>query len=170
MASQLKIDTARRNGSKSRGPVTPEGKAISATNAVKHGLRSDKILVLSNESDEKFAALLSACESHFAPATEFEAELVQEIAAARWRLRRAWAIETNLFDDEMQSRKDKSAAEGVRLARAFRSLADKSNALNLVTRYENRLRRNFQTALELLEKQKSAERTQISPVKRPEAA
>src|SRR5579864_5435117 len=60
MASQSKSDAARANGSKSRGPITPEGKARSSKNALKHGLTS-QFEALSGESQEDFDALL---ESH----------------------------------------------------------------------------------------------------------
>ncbi|MFO0961162.1 MAG: hypothetical protein U0800_27595 [Isosphaeraceae bacterium] len=42
--TEAQRQAARINGSKSRGPVTDEGKEISSGNAVKHGLRSEKIL------------------------------------------------------------------------------------------------------------------------------
>jgi hypothetical protein len=85
---------ARANGRKSRGPVTPEGKARSARNALRHGLRSAHAVVLASEDAAAFTALGAALELDLAPVGAMEQVLVERIAAALWRLRRAERLET----------------------------------------------------------------------------
>src|ERR1700730_422711 len=103
MSSNLKIQTARANGAKSRGPATPEGRAKSSRNSLRHGL-SAKSVVLPAESHEQFQLLLDAHIQQFQPANDVEMELVEAMAVSRWRLRRIWAIETSLLDHELQRR------------------------------------------------------------------
>ena len=49
------IEASRKNGAKSRGPRTEESKARSRLNALKHGMRSETV-VLATEDVQAFAA------------------------------------------------------------------------------------------------------------------
>ncbi len=155
MSSLLKIQSARANGARSRGPVTPEGRARSSRNALKHGLTSRSIL-LSNESESDFEHLREAYLAHFNPRTEIEADLVEQLVAARWRMERTWAMETALLDLEMEEQREaiekkfEAIDEETRTALAFRSLCDGSRALAMLARYEARDRRATERILESL--------------------
>ena len=154
---EQKAEIARTNGAKSRGPKTAEGRRISSLNAIRHGLRSGHLFVLQNEVQDAWERLLAVCTEAFTPETDYEKELVEEIAAARWRLRRTWTVETGLFDLEMDRQAPQMAEnfeafdEGTRLACAFTALADETHSLALLSRYETRLRRNFERAVANLE-------------------
>jgi hypothetical protein len=90
---------SRRNGAKSRGPKTPEGKARSAQNALKHGLRAQKHIVLLGESAAEFTALEAALLEELAPQGALQAALARRVVAAAWRLERAERLETELFTE-----------------------------------------------------------------------
>jgi hypothetical protein len=157
MSSLLKSETARINGAKSHGPVTPEGKARSAANSRRHGLASASIL-LDGESSEHFQLLLADFVNQFQPRTAVETDLVAVMAIARWRLRRLLAIEAHLFDLEILDRKDqikslsklKVMEQEDRLAFVFQKLGDNGNSLTLLLRYEGSLNRSYDKALKQL--------------------
>ncbi len=164
-SSVRKVEAARANGALSRGPKTPEGKRRSSMNALKHGLRSR--ITLSVENPEAFQELLDSYLVRFQPTCSVSRDLVEEMAVARWRIQRIWDIEAALIDDEMD-RQSKSIAgefrridEPTRLALAFRGASEKSPALALCGRFENRYRRSFARAFEQLKKMN--ERTQARP-------
>jgi hypothetical protein len=97
VTSEKKAAAARANGALSRGPITPEGKARSAQNALQHGLFSDTV-VLACEDPEEFRALFIDYCDYYQPVGRVEHEIVSQIAACVWRMRRAYAMETLLLD------------------------------------------------------------------------
>jgi hypothetical protein len=153
MSSKRRIQSSRANGAKSHGPISPESRQKVSLNALRHGLAA-KTLVLSNESTPRFENLLQAYLGRFRPSDDFETDLVEQMVAAKWRQRRLWCIETALLDHEMDKQekeldeKYEQIDQETRLAIAFKGLTDKSNSLPLLTRYETRLHRQHEKALE----------------------
>ena len=70
------------------GPRTPEGKAISSLNNLKHGL-AGKFRVLEGESQADFDAAQEALIAEHNPTTPTESELVRRMAEHAWLSRRA---------------------------------------------------------------------------------
>jgi hypothetical protein len=153
--SLLKSETARANGAKSRGPVTPEGRAASSRNSLRHGFAARSV-VLPTESQEDFQALLDSYVDQFDPRGGVEMDLVQTMAAARWRLRRISTIETTLLNNEMtrrakDCRRDLNSPDDLaRLAWVFQKLADNGQSLALLMRYEGALNRSYDRAFKQL--------------------
>jgi hypothetical protein len=95
--SAARAEASRRNGAKSRGPNTPEGKARSAQNALKHGLRAEKFVLLHDEDADQFEAMADALADDLAPVGALQALLARRLVVAAWRLERADRIERELF-------------------------------------------------------------------------
>jgi hypothetical protein len=61
------IEASRRNGARSRGPDTDAGKARSARNGTRHGLRGGPFALLPSEDPDEFAELHAAVTSDWGP-------------------------------------------------------------------------------------------------------
>jgi hypothetical protein len=102
LLSPARAEASRKNGASSKGPVTPEGKARSAQNALKHGLRAEKHVVVGGESPAAFTAFEAALLADLAPEGALQTLLAGRIARAAWRLERAERIEAELFARQMK--------------------------------------------------------------------
>src|SRR5580700_1210871 len=102
MVSQLKSETARITGAKSRGPTTAEGKEKSSSTALQHGLTAGNgNILLDCEDPGQFDEVLNKLLGIHEPATPAERDIVEEMVAARWRIRRMMTIETGLLNAEI---------------------------------------------------------------------
>jgi len=149
---RTRSEAARANGAKSRGPTTPAGKQKSSRNALSHGFTAHSTIILKCENPEEFEQMVADYRATYQPATAAESQLVDQMIAARWRIRRLWTIETALLDSEIHRRQQEHADpdSAVELAEAFRTLADDSRSLHLISRYESRLHRIHGQAHEAL--------------------
>ena len=110
MATELQIAASRNNGARSQGPVSIDGKARSSRNAVRHGLTA-KTVVLNNEDPAQFKILCETLSNDYEPRTEYEHELVSQLAGARWKLRRCNIVEKGIFDKAVDEIRPKIQAE-----------------------------------------------------------
>jgi hypothetical protein len=156
MPTNKKSDSARTNGSRSKGPKTAEGKATSSKNAVTHGLTAD-FTVLDHESQDDFQILLDAHVDRFQPADDVELELVHAMAITRWRIRRIAGLETDLLENKVALCKQEiegnfdAIGDAGRAAFAFEKLADDGKAMALLIRYETSLTRLYERTSKQLE-------------------
>ena len=170
--------SSRENGRLSHGPKTQDGKDRVRFNALRHGLRSERAVVLSTESQEDFDRLLDEHFQRFQPRDQVEADALNDIAAARWRLRRLESIETGLLEKALSQVAGVESAN--ELAEAFTALAG-NRVFDLLLRYEGRLQTAFQrglrTLIQLREKlpaetpaQENAPVAETTPIEEPAEA
>ncbi len=156
MSSQQGIDSSRANGAKSRGPVTPEGRARSRAAGLTHGLASEQFL-REGESEKEFNALREEYRAEYQPQTRSRFDLVDQLVATRWRLNRVLALRTALMDRQIASqepeiRKEYDVCDGeTRAAIAYQHLIEEGSALESFNRYETRLSAELRRTLRLLD-------------------
>ena len=97
MTSFRQWQANRNNARKSTGPITEDGKRSSRCNAVRHGLTAETVIG-ALEDAEDYKAFEAAIIADYDAQSAVERELVLRLASALWRLRRATAMETGLFE------------------------------------------------------------------------
>jgi hypothetical protein len=156
------------NGALSNGPTTEEGKRRAALANMRHGLLS-KCIVIENESRELFDLVLDQHRECFKPQDEVEEGMIEDIACAYWRLRRAMAIETRMLNSSVSKQESPDPdshhpadAELDRLEQGFASLCE-TPKFNILNRYEARLQRTYQRALRNLANHREQQIITIGP-------
>jgi hypothetical protein len=147
----------RRNARKSTGPKTPEGKAVVALNAMKHGLLSREVL-LPDEDEATLVELGKRLRAHLQPMGALEVLFVDRIVTVAWRLRRLLAAETSLFQEY---RHDAASGKTVSLGNALRR--DHGDRFTKLFRYETTLERALYRALHELQRLQAARAGQSVP-------
>ena len=111
---------------KSTGPRTPEGKAISSQNALKHGLNARDVVLKDDEEREEFAKLLTDLAAELNPDGVLETLLFNRLLRASWDLRRVERMEAeqaaeglDLLDDFDAPRLERLARYKMRAERSF---------------------------------------------------
>jgi hypothetical protein len=155
MVSEKQLEANRRNAQKSTGPKTAEGKSNSSRNNLRHGL-TGHISLLPTEDREAHDAFCHELIDGFTPETPMERQLAQSIAEDSWRLNRACAIENNMFAlGHQQERREVQIA--LADARTFQTQAASFNLLSL---YEQRINRNLQRNMKLLQELQAGRKAQ----------
>ena len=143
------------NGRKSKGPITPEGKARSSQNAVTHGLHA-RAVVLAGEDPEKYNRFKAAYIAYWNPQSILEDDLITDIVSSRWRLNRLLATETATIDHEVDQQRESVTQEftkidePTRTALAYSALANEGRTLVVMGRSETRYRRAIDRATDKL--------------------
>jgi hypothetical protein len=96
MATEAQFAANRLNALKCTGPKTAGGKAASSKNSLKHGLYSATI-VQPGEDQEEYDSIHREIQVLYQPRNSSERSMVDEMAVARWKLRRAELIEAELM-------------------------------------------------------------------------
>jgi hypothetical protein len=87
-ASSAKTAANRRNAEKSVGPKTPEGKAKSRFNALKHGMTAQTVL-LPGDDTEAFTKRLRYLQDDLQPRNSLEGVVIERLAGDLWKADRA---------------------------------------------------------------------------------
>ena len=143
---------------KQTGPRTARGKAASSQNARKHGLRSKDVVIV-GEDPKELEELLGDLREDLTPVGALEEELVEHVANAHWRLRRARRIEAGMYADHMDRKADirRRTEEAIGYApndytTVSSTYASVVGLIDTILRYETTIRRSMYRDLDQLKK------------------
>ncbi len=157
----------RLNAQKSHGPTTPQGRARSKMNALRHGLTA-RVVVLPTEDMDAYHAFSKEIVDSLDPQSPVERQFAQTVADNQWRINRIRSIEDGMLgmghfepagDFDCPTPEIHSAMTA---ARAFRD--DSKSFVNLSI-YEQRLHRSMKESLrqlrELQTERREREKTEM---------
>ena len=96
MTSIAQLEANFLNSQYSTGPRTEKGKHRTRLNAYRHGL-TGQLQLFTAEDHAAFEQHCVGILESLAPVGALEIDLAQSIAKDRWRLNRAWTLETSIF-------------------------------------------------------------------------
>ncbi|HTB10740.1 MAG TPA: hypothetical protein VK752_04180 [Bryobacteraceae bacterium] len=136
----------RANSQHSTGPKTDAGKQRSSLNALRHGLTGQTV-VMPAEDLQAYQLHLNSFADEYHPQGATEANLVQALADASWRLNRVAAMETNLLTLGIASGISPITNAPTQVRDAFSivaALESQSKALANLSMHSQRLSRQFE--------------------------
>jgi hypothetical protein len=174
--SEKRLAANRANAARSTGPRTPEGKARSSRNAVKHGFTGSHFAVVRLEDVQEIARLKSDAVACYQPVNAQELFAVERIAIAQQMILRAARLEAGLFTDALSEAMDctghpiipmspdivdgdlpitRAQNRNYALAEGVRRLSRESNLFPLMLRYQAQAERLYRRAVEDFERLKA---------------
>jgi hypothetical protein len=176
--SEARIRASQINGSKSKGPISPEGKAVSRRNSLKHGLTGEGV-VLPNEDAAEVERRLAAFQEELQPTGEVGRELVRRAEVCSVRMERCVSQETAALSERVrQAEADFVAPEGadeatvaqLKAEAKAKAMFDPSKEATLARKYEAAAERSFFRALkELRQLEKEAKVAEPPPAAEPDS-
>jgi len=174
--NEKQLAANRANAQLSTGPRTPEGKAASARNAVRHGFLAHSFNVIRLESLDEVAHLKADLVAAYQPVNSQELFAIERMAIAQQSIIRAARIEAGFFNSALNDTLwDDGAAPGhyphgrlyedIRVERVqYRNylaaeglniMSKQSNAWSLLLRYQVQAERLYRRGLEEFERLKA---------------
>ena len=172
-ASEKRLAANRANAARSTGPRTPEGKARSSRNAVKHGFTGSHFAVSRLEDLQEIARFKEDAVACYRPVNAQELFAVERIALAQQMILRAARLEAGLFTDALNEAVDgggrpitpmseemiggdlpitRAQNRNYALAEGFRRVVRESNVFSLMLRYQAHAERLYRRAVEDFER------------------
>jgi hypothetical protein len=157
MTTEGQIEANRANAQRSTGPRTPEGKAIVARNAVKHGLLGEQIIV-EGEDRARFARHHDAMLRALVPVAEVEVTLAERLIGLSWRLQRVQRLQVQAFEalcaGPVEGPADEGSDEELALGRIVVKDFAEARVLDRLLMYERRIEHSLCRMLGELRKER----------------
>ncbi len=157
MTTEAQIQANRANAEKSTGPRTPEGKAIVARNAVRHGLLGEQIIV-EGEDRARFARHRDAMLRALVPVAEVGVTLAERLIGLSWRLQRVQRLQVQAFEalcaGPVEGPAEEGSDEELALGRIVVKDFAEARVLDRLLMYERRLEHSLCRMLGELRKER----------------